>query len=104
MELKTGVISTWCEKHWAVVKKEVDEGTMNGFIAVTRLMGVLFADERFMRKCGWNPEYGRNADSSRINEVIVEIGPGCCFVGDEKLAQVYEGARIIRELEKKEGE
>lgn len=80
---------SWCEAHWARIR---DNDNYNGIAASIGLMDRLVNDERFMRRCGWDPEKGTTADTVRMNAVLAEIGEVCCFLGDEIMEEIYAEA------------
>jgi hypothetical protein len=74
----------WCEKHW----QPYQEGNLNGLAATMLMMQSLVEDERFQRTCGRNPETGELAKVELLNEVLEQISPACCFLGDEKMESI----------------
>lgn len=80
----------WCEKHWAVVR---DDRSINGLLAAVLLMEYLLEDDAFMRRCGYDPQTGAKAQPERINAEMAKIGPICCYLGEERMQQLYRQAR-----------
>lgn len=92
-------IEQWCAKHWTPVRDGIKAGTMNGMAAMITLMEELLADERFMRRLGWNPETGALADATPaiMNAAIAEASPVCCWLPEIALKRIYELARRAKQ-------
>ena len=84
----------WCDRHW----QPYQEGRASGIVASVLLMQYTVNDERFMRKCGYDPAEGKLADASpksmnqAIDEVTEEYGGLCCFLGDAKMDEILHKA------------
>lgn len=80
----------WCELHWLPIR---DDARYNGIAAAIALIEQVMNDHRFMRMCGGDPETGKPADLAMANAKLAEIAPLCCWIGEERMAEVYRAAR-----------
>lgn len=78
----------WCEKHWV----PYSTGELNGLLASLLLQQETLNSEVFMRRCGWNPETGAQAETERLNQetekIKTEFGGLCCFLGDVVIERI----------------
>lgn len=84
-------MTPWCERHWSVVR---DDPSINGVLASILLIQYLLNDDSFTRLCGYDPDAGTKADIGRANEEMERIGPICCYLGDDRMQQLYAEARM----------
>lgn len=77
----------WCEQHWAPVRAGVLAGTMSGLQATVTLVEEYLA---LLEARGFNPDPHQ---PRRLNRLILEHSPLCCYVGEAARARVLEAAR-----------
>lgn len=91
------IMTLWCNRHWYPYHGRSPHATLASMAMLKRT----FADERFQRACGGDPETGTPADTSKMTEELEKIKPICCFLGDkvmddvrlEVLVQINSGRR-----------
>ena len=77
--------SQWCDKHWEPFKNGSLARTHNGILSTILLITALFEDKTFVIYVGKKTEL--------INTKMREISPLCCYLGDEKMAQILEDCK-----------
>lgn len=85
----------WCRRHWDQV---VADEKVNSVFAAMRLVTRTLELDRFVDKCypeGYDKT--KTTDIARINVVLEEISPICCWLGDEELELLRGEARSIGE-------
>ena len=81
----------WCARHWSEVEADP---TINSVFAAMRVITRILELDRFVERCYPKPD-PEKTDVARINEVLKEIAPLCCFLGDEEMALLRGEARLI---------
>lgn len=71
----------WCPRHLAPLRAKWPKGAG---LAMLGLMNAVLRDERIQQMC----RAGETGDTARINDVLEEIAPACCFLGDEVASAV----------------
>jgi hypothetical protein len=72
----------WCSNHLAPFKAEWPKQAM---FAMLGLFNAAVRDERVIERIG--------GDANRINEVLLELSPVCCMLGDETMHLVVGYAK-----------
>ena len=79
----------FCQRHFhQVVGPEHEEGPhaltwqSRYAVAVIEVAQAVIADQRILRRAGWNPETGSLGDASTLTVLLAESVPLCCFLGD----------------------
>lgn len=83
----------WCARHLLPFKKDWPAGAPTAMI---RLFQAVVEDPRFQRACGRDDGSGAVGQVSRINPLLSEFAPLCCFVGDEIMAAITTDALAQR--------
>lgn len=79
----------WCSRHLGPFRAEWPKGAALGML---KLFEALLADEGFIALA---PKDADGISSTKsIEPIISEIAPICCWLGDEKMAAVYEAAGV----------
>lgn len=71
-------MTDWCERHWNIVLSR----NLNGIAASMLMMQALLANKDFMTKC--------ERDAANMNRVKTGIAPICCYLGDDKMEEIFE--------------
>lgn len=77
----------WCEKHWNVVRQGVHDGTYNGIAAALSLM------QQWFDKHAKADDLPEPHETVRLNRMIADESPICCWLGDEYMEIVYAESR-----------
>lgn len=90
---------SWCPRHWGFIAR--DE-SVNGIFAMMRLITRTLELNRFVDLCypdGYDKT--KQTDIARINVVLEEIVPICCWLGDPEIAMLVTEARQINSAKPK---
>ncbi len=79
-------MTQWCDRHWQPFREGSEDGTVNGLAGTIFLMQALLMVQEFADLCG------RDAKPERMNQVMVDISPICCWMGDKAMAVVLAWA------------
>lgn len=83
--------NTWCTHHWSEI---VADPTINSIFAAMRVVTRILELDRFIDRCYLKPS-PEKTDTARITEVLAEIAPLCCYLGDEEMSLLRGEARAI---------
>ncbi len=85
-------VKQWCQDHWSRV---CAIPKASGIVASIYLMSTVMADEEFMQRAGFDKEKGTKADASPavVNALIAEIGPICCWLGEDGFEHLMQSCR-----------
>lgn len=75
----------WCEKHWDPVRRD---RTINGVYLTLLVTESFLADERVGEFC--TPKGENVAKIELLNQAVIRFSPLCCFLGDEKMSELYD--------------
>lgn len=84
--------NAWCTHHWSRV---VNDESINSVFAAFRLVTRVLEMDRFYLLAYSEGKHGEKTDVARINTVLSEISPICCWLGDDEFALLLIEAREI---------
>lgn len=76
----------WCHRHWQTV---IDRD-LNGIMLALRVFQTFVENDQILREAGYDPETETKADGEKLNALIETHSPVCCFLGDEKMEELYK--------------
>lgn len=99
-------VEQWCEKHWAPIRDSNESGAppdrrINGMLASVYLLSSFFLDEdtdQRSREADQKQEGKSNA--AKMNSLMIEAGPLCCWIGEDGVEQMYRDCTNIKSLER----
>jgi hypothetical protein len=84
--------NAWCRSHWQAV---VADPTVNSVFAAMRVVSRILELDRFVDLCYPQGYVAEKPDPARISEVLAEIAPLCCWLGDDEMSLLRGEARAI---------
>lgn len=79
-----------CSKHSRLISTD---RSINSICWPLCLVTLVISDPRVSAKAGYNAETGAQGDARKLGPILAEIGPLCCYLTPELLAESYEAAR-----------
>lgn len=88
-------VMTWCPRHWAPVRDGVLAETHNGVYA-SYLLFERFAKDPRIQEAMANPQHAYIQDFSRLNSLVAQHAPLCCYLGDDAMQLLLHSSLKLR--------
>lgn len=91
-------MATFCDRHWAEISLQVGAGRVNGVAMTQFTMDFLVRQGAFVERVRASERrLGVARGSVRaLNATLDEIGPPCCFIGDDAVGKIMELCSVDR--------